>query len=992
MKFLSKDKHYHGRVLILRKELEKWLQYTISMFPHYTSHTRDHSEQIILQLSKILFRKGKPTIGLSYAEAYILICSAYFHDAGMVVTPREAEAILASEGWRRFTTGEGKGAERWREIQEIKASQQEPGSSDITAYRADLQRRLLLAEFVRRGHHLRARLALQLHPALRQLVDFNDRRYFEVISTIAEGHGLNRSELNDSARFKEVADLGGEQVNVQFLARLLRIGDLLDLRAARADPYACAATNPLPQDSEPHWKQYSAIAHERVDSLRIEYECECKDQDTHAILRDWFGWLVDEVREAGLAMLHAERHSEWRPPVCTLDDEWTPSSRNRKRQPTIVIVPAEGSKYKFYRWKLEFDQEKVLERLIYNVYSSPQAFIRELIQNALDATRCQMYEDFPARYPGSPAPSYPTQFPEEFLKEYPLKIALSVETEPAEGTDKKPLRQVFTIEDLGTGMDSVTIRRYFLQIGRSFYQSEEFRSRYKFTPTSRFGVGFLSVFGVSSLVTVETSKYPLSTHEPYGLRLVLRGPKNYLLTEQCDPFVTRPSFRRHGTRIRVVLDKPLELGQLTQFIRDWCRRVEVPIEVTEFNSSTTVVAEKIEDRSKSVPSALDPQALFELRSFPISEPGLEGEVYRLAYIDERGESWLREWSRATDVAENLIEPVPKLPSGYTAFHGIVIDKYNSLDMQYGREDSWAFAIDDRRPSAQTTLARTSIIQSDESHLSRVSVEASKVNNAVDLRSVVRRVIQVVVANHLNAEPRALRGDSWWYAGQLLSNSNVDPEFAWSWPKTTPIRTNGSVELLSASEVARLPSLTVLLKETVYRHKNESQPPLINGNVPTVQYQQMPKFLQKWAIELMNRGGIKGVQIFGNEKGDRWVSIALDLAVERKVIKGGVVLGFQEDDVFLLKIDDWEDGVNIINLRHPMVQWGLAVADAAESPSSVISSSMASSVLGKLFKLPGSDEFEEFLSKWRQHPGIPAELMPPQGWGWHKLYLQTIGME
>lgn len=93
----SKDSQYYGKVLELRESVSEWLDYIPQTFPHYTRHTIRHSEEIVLQLSKLLFkdeRQRKPVIRLSAVEAYILIAAAYLHDAGMVASDREKIEIL----------------------------------------------------------------------------------------------------------------------------------------------------------------------------------------------------------------------------------------------------------------------------------------------------------------------------------------------------------------------------------------------------------------------------------------------------------------------------------------------------------------------------------------------------------------------------------------------------------------------------------------------------------------------------------------------------------------------------------------------------------------------------------------------------------------------------------------------------------------------------------------------------------------------------------
>jgi HSP90 family molecular chaperone len=228
---------------------------------------------------------------------------------------------------------------------------------------------------------------------------------------------------------------------------------------------------------------------------------------------------------------------------------------------------------------LELDKEAVLDRLIHDVYDDPLAFIRELVQNALDAMRCRMYADLMAE--GIDPPEYPTQVDEPRRRRYPLELRIEHRDVVNDLSGEQQRQQVLVVEDCGIGMDKDVIERFFLQIGRSYYTTEEFRRAFRFVPTSRFGVGFLSVFAVSDYVAVETY---MPERSPAPLRLVLTGPRNYLLTE-------KGSRRGPGTKIEVALREPLDPGQLTTAVTRWCLRVEFPIVVHDLDRVTTVRAE-----------------------------------------------------------------------------------------------------------------------------------------------------------------------------------------------------------------------------------------------------------------------------------------------------------------------------------------------------------------------------------------------------------------
>jgi molecular chaperone HtpG len=339
------------------------------------------------------------------------------HDIGMVVSPGDASTILASDSWKAFVASGGPGHENYQKYVQLRDGPAQ-GTKETTAFLADQSLRLLIADFVRRDHHERGKITLQLHPYLRQLVDDGDSVAFETIADLGVGHGLRDSDLADATLFPEQRDVFDGKVNVRFLARLLRIGDLLDMSSKRADPMTARAVGPLPSDAVPHWQQYSAKKHENITPKEIEFRFECGDQDTHRVLRDWFGWLEAEVRATGLEQLHAARHDDWKAPRCIVSSQATADARGAQHQPTIIIKPAPGASYTFHDWRLELDQEQVLQRLIHDVYDDPTVFVRELIQNALDATRCQMFADFALKKPGLAPPERPTQFPADIRERY----------------------------------------------------------------------------------------------------------------------------------------------------------------------------------------------------------------------------------------------------------------------------------------------------------------------------------------------------------------------------------------------------------------------------------------------------------------------------------------------------------------------------------------------------------------------------------------------
>lgn len=547
----AKDAAYYGRILDLRDRIRDWLSYIPQTFPHYTRHTIEHSEEIILQISKLLFAaqgSGTCVLQLSSVEAYILATAAFLHDAGMVTSDAEKEKILQSSEWQLWVTAGG-GSERWAEIARFRDGNA-PDDETVRHFIADREKRFLIAEFVRKTHHLRAADVIDQHNVALSHFDFGDPMLRQMIKNVCVAHGLRPHELEDQERFPDRCDIRGEPANIRLLAVLLRLGDLLDLNSDRACPLLLNAASPLPANSLAEWSRHTSIRWRLTATDRIALLAECQMQEEHRLLRDWCQWIVDEVREARTVVARFTRHNEWDPPVATMNGV----------DPTIVIRPADTATYIPTDWTLQLDQAEVFDRLINDVYDSPLATVRELIQNALDASRCQMYLDL-AR-DGLPSPDYPTEVDEERRAKYPVHVSLSPRQVRNALSGEVEERQVISVEDSGIGMDRDVIERFFLQIGRSFYRSDEFRRSYRFIPTSRFGLGFLSVFAVSDYVIVETYK-PSSTTMPGALRLTLTGPRNYLLLETGGRTA-------NGTRIEVLLRETIQQGDLTEAISRWC--------------------------------------------------------------------------------------------------------------------------------------------------------------------------------------------------------------------------------------------------------------------------------------------------------------------------------------------------------------------------------------------------------------------------------------
>lgn len=758
------DEDLFQRARAVRTEVAKYLRYVPATFAHYTDHSIEHSDEIIKQLGQLVLHDGdpgRPTLDLSAAEAYVLVIASYLHDAGMVVSEAEKIEVLGSEAWAEFVK-QPFVKDRWLEAQSVREAS-EPEDVFVRHYLADLETRFLLAEFYRGRHSGRARAVVYEHE--QQLGNFarGEPILMRTISDVCTGHGLRRYELDDTTRFPFRRDVLGYKVNVRLLAVLLRLGDLLDLRYQRACPLLMGPASPLPRESMAHWTQYSAIDHLMVAPDRIEVHASCHNHEEHRILRDWMEWLVQELEGSSELLARSTRHEAWR----------RPHARLAQPDPTIIIEPVHGAKYRPVEWRFELDSEAVIERFVKDAYTSKWSFLRELLQNALDATRVRALNEY--RSHDARVNSQPNLLPIEVRQRFPLKVALQAYEASGGASPYTTLR----IEDLGTGMTEDVIRKYLLQIGRSYYATTDFLQRYSFTPTSRFGIGFLSVFGVSDEVTVDTFD-PGNGGEP--LRLTLTGPRSYLLLERSDRAT-------QGTTVEVKLRGVVEAQEIEAYLADTLPFVEFEVRMEAGNETFAVSSRSFLDPPP--PQVLRSGDTVLVESVPVASDGLFGALYVQSCTGgSAAVSWAGAHIAACLDADPLSE-APQLPEPYLCHSGIT--RLKGLG-----QEGLAARVDVR---AKGVLEPEGLL--------RNVMQGSWVTGR-ELRGLWR----ALVLAHLKTSEHNRGPDAWRYLQQIAERFDfLGDDFWLTHPNFLLLRQGSEERLFTLSEAAELPSLVVLRDES-----------------------------------------------------------------------------------------------------------------------------------------------------------------------------------
>jgi molecular chaperone HtpG len=954
MQFLEVQKSpYYGKVFELREAISGWLSYIPATFPHYTRHTIEHSEEIISQISSILFIGGdhqRPVLReLSSLEAYILIASAYLHDAGMTVSDDEKKSILQSSDWREWIE-EGSGAARFNEIRAFRGSKSGTLNDTTRTFLADVQLRFLIAEFIRRTHHLRGGDILTLHQAEMGRFGYDDPKLIRAIASVCVAHGLRQNELNDPVRFPDVSTIRNERVNVRLLAVLLRLGDLLDMSTDRACPLLLNAASPLPAGSMAHWTQYNCISLISVEHDKILLNAECKNQEEHRFLHDWCAWLVSELDQAQRLMARSRRHVGWLPPVATIDQTGS----------TINIQPAPGANYIPAQWRFEVDNEAVFDRLVYDALDTPWDFLRELIQNSADASRCRMFAE--VKEQSGSKPLYPTQVAEEIREMYPIQITLGAIQVKNELSEEMEERQLLTIEDEGLGMDSDVIQKYLLQVGRSYYTTRNFRENFGFIASSRFGVGFLSVFGVSNDITIETYK-PSSNANATPLKLRLTGPKSYLLTEKG----TR---RRPGTNIQIVLRDTIEKGAMTDLVRNWCVRLEFPVIINDLGLASTIIAERAEDFEEAIPVVSEKDANLVLRSFPVNREGLEGSLFVLAYVNSQTERWdlsdTVNYRNSTRLQGERIS----LPEDCLLFHGINTASEDEQVTSHKERDPFRMRIDLRGERFVPSLSRN---------------KARFDDNIPEISSRWEEILR----NHFSVIKNLDETPIWKYK-QNLSEYVGSGKFWENESGMIPITENGIFNTVSESSISNIASLRVYVDINfslypLFQEKKKKEPkkplPIVEGFI--IRGSDVPYLSNDSALGVFNNRILSSIELTNDFIICTWTHTQIDVS---SFHRGRHIASIDFDKNFAVShinssIGHYNSPHLAINSSHPFGEWHSRVVEACQNKQFGLSNKLLDNLNSaiRLFAIRNDyteDGLGQKLVEWSELPGLPENLLPP----------------
>lgn len=500
-------------------------------FKEYTLHDSAHAIRVIHAIDKLLPNQTRDR--LTAVDLAVLILAAFAHDTGMAIEREAREKVLVSEEYKNFLL---RNESQWQQAEQ--ADQNDPNM-------AKFLRGQLFQKYLRSRHH---ELSDQLvRDRFFESMKVQEKSFAPIVAELCLSHGRPVSEVSE---LKHHPFAGDFLLDMPFLACVFRLADYIDLDPIRAPVSLMELIKPGTEEGRIEWRKHQAT-YFHICSKKITFSAVFTEFDDEKALRDTLAGLEDERRDV-MEFLNADSDRKLH---LTLD------------QPIdIGGITSEGYIYEEFRFKLEYREIMSLLMGI-RLYKDDRVFLRELLQNALDA--CRMCDKtYQARN-------------NQFNGEIYIR-----QRETDDGSE------IIEVMDNGSGMTKHIVKKFFMRVGSSYYQSFAFRSRgLDFEPVSQFGIGILSCFMKADRIEVETRPdrqvhANLDDDERNGLLLDIRGPHKYFVVSP----LKRPSAPEHfhsGTTIRVHLNRPIT-ESISQLVQKYLSRTPYKVTVEDKDGKIAV--------------------------------------------------------------------------------------------------------------------------------------------------------------------------------------------------------------------------------------------------------------------------------------------------------------------------------------------------------------------------------------------------------------------
>lgn len=545
----------------------------IAQMQEYDTHDQEHSEKVLEIMENIL----DPTTieKMSFYELILLYMSAYLHDSAMAMPNWEYTLLRAVEGTEEYNDStlsfkicnDYKRVHTFSEALDMvqnnkdklfdyeKARQyvcMKPTEEALIESLAELmcsyeefrngyteeldgckdsvskymnKSKFIRSEFIRQTHHIR--VVDNVYALKGKIADaiggFYAESFVEDLAAVCRCHGEKLEKIFELPIARK--DWSDENANIQFLAILLRLGDVIHFDSERAPMSLYAEKQISDAESYKHWnakfQELQYTVHNENSKVSIRYQAYCREPEMYYFIQDYLDGIDNEIDNYYI-----------------LKNRWELIQNRELERYYLNIDKVDRTQIKYDRdrfvpdknMKFVLNQSKILELLMgIQLYKDKFLCIREIYQNALDASKCMK------------------AYNRKLGKTENLTIQFGVGVEEIQGKTEK---YIYCL-DHGTGMNKYIIRNYLLHIGNSYYRSKEFAKKntdwgYDVNPTSQFGIGLLSGYMLADKIGITTIHYEDNKALSFVYCWLYSAMCKYTLhTSKGNTIHTRRDDRRH---------------------------------------------------------------------------------------------------------------------------------------------------------------------------------------------------------------------------------------------------------------------------------------------------------------------------------------------------------------------------------------------------------------------------------------------------------------
>ena len=383
------DEDSNTRILMSQWEFDeklvgKSLENVGGYYPHFSSHNESHSQQILVNIERLL---GSNIDKLTATDTWLILEAAYWHDIGMLFNADEVQKVFEEDDFKEYV--ESLANDNTQDLHEFAKVWHEDGWNKALINHSDPHTgvekyRQMIAEWYRRGHAKNSN-SVVLDPFEKLGIssprtELLPKRIYRYLGQICWAHGLGFDDyVMKTLPFRQTG-MGTENCHPRFVACLLRLGDLFDIDDNRFCPVMARQVGNMPSFSETHKHKHQAIREFQLDNETVSITAICSTEMAYIECRNWFDWIKEEIQN---------QMSQWKNIVPHRDFGLLPTINKLDVEMTDKKILLNNKPMKF-----SLDEKKVIELLQgNNLYHGMGDVVRELLQNAIDATFIRVWID-----------------------------------------------------------------------------------------------------------------------------------------------------------------------------------------------------------------------------------------------------------------------------------------------------------------------------------------------------------------------------------------------------------------------------------------------------------------------------------------------------------------------------------------------------------------------------------------------------------------------